>query len=51
MVSDHLGKIKSMKEEALSGNGAVTRITLSYQRGFMRGLSALTQSNVLNKKL
>lgn len=51
MVTDHLGKIRTMKEEAVKGNGAVTRITLSYQRGFMRGLSALTQSNVLNKKL
>jgi len=27
------------------------RIILSYQRGFMRGLSAITQSNVLNKKI
>ncbi|HEX2395548.1 MAG TPA: hypothetical protein VHI78_09380 [Bacteroidales bacterium] len=51
LVSDHLGKIRVMKEEAVNDTGAVQRITLSYQRGFMRGLSALTQSNVLNKKL
>jgi hypothetical protein len=29
----------------------VNRIILSYQRGFMRGLSALSQSRVLNKKI
>lgn len=51
MVTDHLAKIKIIKEDALNGNGAVQRIALSYQRGFMRGLSALTQSNVFNKKL
>lgn len=51
LVNDHLQKIKVMKEEALQGNGVVQRITLSYQRGFMRGLSALTQSNVLSRKL
>ena len=27
------------------------RTILSYQRGFMRGLSALTQSKILNKEL
>ncbi len=51
MVTDHLEKIRNMKTEAHSGNGIVQRITLSYQRGFMRGLSAITHSNVLNKKL
>jgi hypothetical protein len=51
MVSDHLEKIRLLKEESHNNSGAVQRITLSYQRGFMRGLSALTQSNVLNKKL
>lgn len=51
MVADHLEKIRVMKEDAHNGNGAVQRITLSYQRGFMRGMSALTQSNILNKKL
>lgn len=51
LVSDHLTKIRNIKADAVSGNGAMQRITLSYQRGFMRGLSALTQSNVFNKKL
>lgn len=51
LVVDHLEKIKTIKSEAESGTGASQRITLSYQRGFMRGLSALTQSKVLNKKL
>jgi hypothetical protein len=51
LVADHLEKIKLIKVEAVSGTGATQRITLSYQRGFMRGLSALTQSKVLNKQL
>jgi len=51
LVVDHLEKIKVIKSEAAGGAGASQRITLSYQRGFMRGLSALTQSKVLNKKL
>ena len=51
LVSDHLGKIRAIKEESLNNSGAVQRITLSYQRGFMRGLSAITHTNVLNKKL
>lgn len=51
LVNDHLVKIRSLKEDALNDSGAVQRITLSYQRGFMRGLSAITHSNVLNKKL
>lgn len=51
MVTDHLEKIRNMKIEAHNGDGIVQRITLSYQRGFMRGLSAITHSNVLNKKL
>ena len=51
LVVDHLEKIRSIKAEAGNGTGASQRITLSYQRGFMRGLSALSQSKVLNKKL
>jgi hypothetical protein len=51
MVNDHLSKVRIMREEALNGNGPVQRITLSYQRGFMRGLSAITHTHILQKKL
>ncbi|TFH49556.1 MAG: hypothetical protein E4G92_01685 [Bacteroidia bacterium] len=51
LIVDHLEKIRVVKAEAVNSTGATQRITLSYQRGFMRGLSALSQSKVLNKKL
>lgn len=50
-VVEHIEKIRAIKEDAIKCNGTTQRIELSYQRGFMRGLAALTQSNVLNKKL
>lgn len=49
LVVDHLGKVNQIKEETASGVGAAQRITLSYQRGFMRGMYALTQTQILNK--
>jgi hypothetical protein len=51
MASEHMAKVAGISSEMQLGSGMTQRIILSYQRGFMRGLSALTQSNVLNKKL
>lgn len=51
MVLEHIEKVSQVKKEMEGDTGMTQRILLSYQRGFMRGLSALTQSNVLNKKL
>lgn len=51
VVQDHLEKIKVIKQEAVNGTGATPRIGLSYQRGFMRGLSAISQSKVFNRNL
>jgi hypothetical protein len=51
MVHEHMGKVTQIEKEMETGTGMTQRILLSYQRGFMRGLSALTQSNVMNKKL
>ncbi|HLN54761.1 MAG TPA: hypothetical protein VK207_02145 [Bacteroidales bacterium] len=48
VTSDHLVKVKQIKEEALKGEGATQRIVLSYQRGFMRGLYAISQSKLFN---
>lgn len=51
MVHEHIEKINQVKKEMETDSGMTQRIILSYQRGFMRGLSAITQSNVLNKKI
>jgi hypothetical protein len=51
MVVEHQAKVGQMQAEIENENGMSRRIILSYQRGFMRGLSALTQSKVLNKKI
>lgn len=51
VIADHLAKVKALKLEAESGTGAVQRIKLSYQRGFMRGLSAISQSKLFNRNL
>lgn len=51
VTSDHLGKVKQIREEASKGEGASQRIVLSYQRGFMRGLYAISQSKLFNGNL
>jgi hypothetical protein len=51
MVHEHIEKINQVKKEMETDSGMTQRILLSYQRGFMRGLSAITQTNVLNKKI
>lgn len=48
IINDHLQKIKIIKEDAVKGEGSTQRIALSYQRGFMKGLSAISQSKVIN---
>jgi hypothetical protein len=48
IINDHRGKLTEIKKEALTGTGAIERIGLSYQRGFMRGLSSISQAKVLN---
>jgi hypothetical protein len=49
-VENHLVKVSEIKKEMNDDTGVSERITLSYQRGFMRGLSAITQSNILTKE-
>jgi hypothetical protein len=51
LVLDHMTKVKALKEEALNGSGSTGRIALSYQRGFMRGLSAISQSKLFKRNL
>ncbi len=51
LVEDHQKKLVQLKESMIDENGMCQRIILSYQRGFMKGLSALTQSGILNRKI
>lgn len=51
LVEDHQKKLVELKESMNDDNGMCQRIILSYQRGFMKGLSALTQSGILNRKI
>lgn len=51
MVVEHKAKVDQIRSEIENENAMSYRIILSYQRGFMRGLSALSQTRVLNKKI
>lgn len=51
LIEDFKVKLTDIKASMNDENGMCQRIILSYQRGFMKGLSAQTHSNVLNKKL
>lgn len=51
MVLEHMIKVDEIKKEIQTGSGMTQRIVLSYERGFMRGLSALTQSRIINRKI
>lgn len=49
-VEVHLIKVSEIRKEVNENAGVYERIMLSYQKGFMRGLSAISQSNVLTKE-
>jgi len=51
IVENHLSKTLNIKAEAENGSGMAQCLKLSYSRGFMKGLSALSQSDTLNIKL
>ncbi|MGB3616546.1 MAG: hypothetical protein WBA12_00370 [Catalinimonas sp.] len=51
MISEHIAKVERIKQDLASDNGTSHRMALSYQRGFSRGLAALTQSLILKNKL
>lgn len=50
-VDEHMAKVQSINSELTKEENLSERIVLSYQRGFMRGLSAITKSNFSNKQL
>lgn len=49
-LKDHMAKIEIIRLDNESQRGATQRIVLSYQRGFMRGLSTLTQSKLFSDR-
>ena len=51
LVEDHLRKVSQIRYEMEDNEGMTHRIILSYQRGFMRGLSAITMADVLKKDI
>lgn len=51
LLQSHIEKVNSLKAEASAESGSSQRIVLSYQRGFMRGLYAISQSKFFNGKL
>ena len=51
IVLDHVNKVNELKKEMAGNAGMSERMVLSYQRGFMKGISAITQSTIMNKKI
>lgn len=51
LVLSYLEKIGMIGTDAENRNGLTERIVLSYQRGFSRGLAAITQARILNQQL
>ncbi len=51
IVLDHVNKVSELKKEMAGNAGMSERMVLSYQRGFMKGISAITQSTIMNKKI
>jgi len=45
---EHIHKLQQLQQETANNAGMSERIKLSYQRGFMRGLSAITQTKIMN---
>jgi hypothetical protein len=50
MIHEHIAKVEEIRKDMGNKDGVTQRIILSYQRGFKRGIAALSQSDVLNKK-
>lgn len=51
LLHSHIEKVNQLRTEAAAETGATQRIVLSYQRGFMRGLYAISQSKFFNGKI
>ncbi len=47
-LKNHVDQLNKFKSEIPNGTGALKRILLSYNKGFMRGLNAISVSKFLN---
>ncbi len=47
----NIAKLNEIKSDIEVGDGITKRVVYSYQRGFLRGLAALSQSSILNRKM
>jgi hypothetical protein len=50
-LKSHVDQLNKFKQEITQNTGALKRILLSYNKGFMRGLSAITVSKFLNNNV
>lgn len=50
-LKNHVDQLNKFKQEISQNTGALKRILLSYNKGFMRGLSAITVSKFLNNNV
>jgi hypothetical protein len=50
LIHEHISKVEEIRKDMGNKDGVTQRLILSYQRGFKRGLAALAQSDLLNKK-
>jgi hypothetical protein len=50
-LKSHVDQLNKFKQEISQNTGALKRILLSYNKGFMRGLSAITVSKFLNNNV
>lgn len=51
LTNDKMLFVQELKTEIESQTGSAQRIVLSYQRGFTRGLAALTSANIINRSI
>ena len=51
IINEHIDKMDLILKEIEGGGGSNHRIAMSYKKGFTRGLAALTQSEILDRKI
>lgn len=51
LITNKIAFIEKLKQQIDTKSGPPQRILLGYQRGFIRGLAALTSANIINKNI
>jgi hypothetical protein len=51
VIDEHKRILAEIKADIEQDDGKFMRVRLSYQRGFLKGLTHLTNTNILNKKI